>query len=64
MAKLRVQVLCFHYFTDNYNYYFLKKKNKISNFFDNFDYYYLFEKKKVITGWLESPNDNRLFSNL
>jgi hypothetical protein len=33
MTKLRVEVLCFHYFTDNYDFLIFNKKNKINNFF-------------------------------
>jgi hypothetical protein len=44
MTKLRVWVLCFPYFMNNYDFKILNQKNKINNLFVQYRFYFLFEK--------------------
>jgi hypothetical protein len=62
MTKLRVQVLCFPYLqiTLLLMIFIFKKKLNQSFFLGNFSWVW----KKVINSSWESPNDNRLFSNI
>jgi len=59
--QTQVQVLCFHYFTDNFDFLIFNKNNKINNL--SVILIFLFEKI-IITGSWEPSNDDQLFSNL
>jgi hypothetical protein len=59
--QTQVQVLCFHYLTDNFDFLIFNKKNKINHL--SVILIFLFEKT-IITGSWKPWNDDQLFSNL